>query len=100
MKPYSIYVPIPVPTYLQARVKGELDNMIHLEVIEEAIYPTEWWCPMVVAMKSHGRFRIFSNMTKLNEAVKCELYPMAIVEVSLAKIHGKMFSKLDANSGV
>ena len=52
-KPYSIYVPI----YLQARVKGELYKMIHLGVIEEAIYHTEWCCPMIVAMKSQGRIR-------------------------------------------
>ena len=58
--------------------------MIKLGVIEEAMYPTEWCCPMVVAMKSHGKIRICSDMTKLNEAVKRELYPMATVEVSLA----------------
>ena len=38
-------------------------------------------------------------MTKLNEAVKRELYPMATIEVSLAKIQGQIFSKLDANAG-
>ena len=38
-------------------------------------------------------------MKKLNEAVKRELYLMATVEVSLAKIHGQIVSKLDANSG-
>ena len=54
---------------------------------------------MVVSMKSQGRIRICSDITTLNEAVKRELYPMATVEVSLAKIHGQIFSKLDANSG-
>ena len=98
-KPYSIYVPRPVPIHLQTRVKEELDKMIKLGVIEEAMYPTAWCCPMVVAMKSHGKIRICSDMTKLNEAVKRELYPMATVEVSLAKIQGQIFSKLDANAG-
>ena len=55
---------------------------------------------MVVAMKSQGGIRICSDMMKFNEAVKREMYPMETVEVSLAKIHGKMFSKLDANSGL
>ena len=99
MKPYSIYVPRPEPIHLQARVKEELDKMINLGVIEEAIYPTEWFCPMIVTMKSQGRIRICSDITKLNEAVKRELYPMPTVEVSLANIHGKIVSKLDANSG-
>ena len=54
---------------------------------------------MVVAMKSQGRIRICSDMPKLNEAVKRELYPMATVEISLANIHGNIFSKPDANSG-
>ena len=53
---------------------------------------------MVVAMKYQGRIRINSDMTTLNEAVKRELYPMDTVEISLAKIHGNFFSKLDANS--
>ena len=58
VKPYSIYVPRPVPIHLKARVKEELDKMINLGVIEEAIYPTEWCCPMLVAMKYQGRIRI------------------------------------------
>ena len=35
-------------------------------------------------------------MIKLNEVVKRELYPMATVEVSVAKIQGQIFSKLYA----
>ena len=73
MNPYSIYVPRPVPIHLQVRVKEELDKIINLGVIEEAIYQTEWCCPMVVAMKFQGMIRICSDMTKLNEAVKREL---------------------------
>ena len=74
--------------------------MINLGEIEEAIYPTEWCCPIVVAMKSQGRIRICSDMTTLNEAVKCEMYPMSTVEVSLSKIYRQIFSKLDAYSGL
>ena len=57
MKPYSIYVPIPLPIHLRAPVKEEIDKMINLGVIEEAIYPTEWCCPIVVAMKYQGSIR-------------------------------------------
>ena len=67
-KPYFIYVPI----HLQTRVKGELDKMIHLGVIEESIYQTEWCCPMIVAMKSQGRIRDM-HITKLKS---CTLWPL------------------------
>ena len=39
-------------------------------------------------------------MTSLNEVVMRELYPKATVDVRLTKIHGQLFSKLDANSGL
>ena len=43
--------------------------------------------------------RICSDMTRLNKAVRREIHPMATVETSLAIITGKIFIKLDANSG-
>ena len=73
--------------------------MIKLGVIEEATGPTDWCSPLVIAMKANGKIRICTDMTKLNKAVKREIHPMATVEASLAKIKGKIFSKLDANSG-
>ena len=99
IKPTSIYVPGPVPIHQQEKVKEELDRMMSLNVIEEANSPTDWCSPMVVAIKGNGKIRICTDMTKFNKAVKREVYPMATVESSLAKIKGKIFSKLDANSG-
>ena len=99
VEPYSINVLRPVPIHLQAEVRNELDKMVRLSVIEEAIGPTDWCSPMVVAMKGNGKIRICSDMTRLNKAVKREIHPMATVEGSLAQVKGNVFSKLDANSG-
>ena len=96
---FKINVPRPVLIHLQILVKDELDKMINHGVIEEAIGPTEWCSPMIVAMKANGKVRICSDMTILNKAVRREIHPMATVETSIAKISGKIFSKLDANSG-
>ena len=100
VKLYAINVPRPIPIHQQQQVKEELENMIDLGVIQEAIGPTEWCSPMVIAMKGNGKIRICTDMTKLNLAVKIEVHPMAIVEGSLSRIKGTMFSKLDANSGL
>ena len=99
VKPYAINVPRPIPIHQQQQVKEELEKMKDLGVIQEAIGPTEWCSPMVIAMKGNGKIRIFTDMTKLNLADKREMHPMAIVERSLSRIKGTIFSKLDANSG-
>jgi hypothetical protein len=55
---------------------------------------------MVVVPKSNGRVRICVDLTKLNTSVKRERHPLPPVEQVLAQLaEGKVFSKLDANSG-
>ena len=99
VKPYAINVPRPIPIHQQQQVKEEIEKMIDLGVIQEAIGPTEWCSLMVIAMKGNGKIRICTDMTILNLAVKREVHPMATVEGSLSRIKGTIFSKLDANSG-
>lgn len=99
VKPYEINLPRPIHIHQQKEVKEEIDKMIDLGVIQEAIGPTKWCSPMVIAMKESGKIRICTNMTKLNLAVKREVHPMATIERSLARIKGTIFIKLDANSG-
>ena len=60
--------------------------MINLGIIQEAIGPTEWCRPMVIALKGNGKIIIFTDMTKLNLADKREVHPMVTVEGSLSKI--------------
>ena len=99
-KPYAIYTPRSVPYPLMDRVKKELENMVSNEVIFPVSKPTDWCSPMVVVPKANNAVRICVDYTQLNKVVKREVYPMAHVESSLAKLSGgTIFTKLDANSG-
>jgi len=98
-QPYAINVPRPVPIPLLSKTKAELERMVDLGVIEKVTKPTDWCSPMVVIPKSNGGVRICSDVTRLNKYVKREVFPMATVDDSIAQVSGRVFSKLDANSG-
>ena len=71
-----------------------------LDVIEPVDEPTEWCSPIVVVPKADGRVRICVDLTRLNQAVRREVYQMPTVEETLGSLtEGSVFSKLDANSG-
>ena len=89
-----------MPYPLLDKVKNELDRLIREEVITPVQEPTDWCAPMVVVPKPNGQVRICVDYVQLNKVVKREIFPMANVEDSLAKLGaGKIFTKLDANSG-
>ena len=46
---------------------------------------------MVVAMKENMKIKIYTDLTKLNLAVKREIHPMVTVELSLSRIRGNFF---------
>lgn len=55
---------------------------------------------MMVAPKTSGEVRICLDLTELNKSVKRENFPLPRVEETLARLEeGKVFSKMDANSG-
>ena len=98
--PYCLYTPRRVAHPLLPQVKQELDSMLKEGVISPVTCPTQWCAGMVPVPKSNGRLRICVDLTHLNKAVQRELHPMPSVDESLAKLgQGKLFSKLDANSG-
>ena len=50
--------------------------------------------------KPNGNVRICVDLTKLNESVKRENFPLPAIDQTLGQLSGaKFFSKLDANSG-
>ena len=99
-QPYSISVPRRVPIPLLDKVKTELQRMQDMGVISKVNEPTEWCSGMVVVPKANGQVRICVDLTKLNQSVKREKHPLPTVEESLSKLAGgKVFSKIDANSG-
>ena len=83
------------PSY--AGCQSRTEKMGVITSVEE---PTEWCAGMVVVPKSQGKVKICVDLTKLNNSVCRERYPLPAVEQTLAQIAGAcVFSKLDANSG-
>ena len=74
--------------------------MEQLGVIARIQEPTEWCSGMVVVPKANGQVRICVDLTKFNQNVCRERYPLPAVEQILAQLSGAtVFTKLDANSG-
>ncbi|UYV77006.1 hypothetical protein LAZ67_14002793 [Cordylochernes scorpioides] len=81
-------------------VKEQLDEMTRLGVIETVEEPTEWCVGMVAVSKPGGKIRICVDLTKLNQYIRRENYPLPATEHILGQLENACyFSKLDANSG-
>ena len=99
-QPYALSTPRRVAIPLMAAVKAELQRMQQMGVIAKVDKPTEWCAGMVVVPKADGRVRICVDLTRLNESVCRERHVLPAVDQTLAQLgEGKMFTKLDANSG-
>lgn len=89
-----------MPYPLLSKVKAELQSMLEKNVISPVTVPTEWCSGMVCVNHPSDKVRICVDLTQLNKAVKREVHPMPSVDESLSKLgQGKVFTKLDANSG-
>lgn len=98
--PFCLTTPRRVPLSLMKNVKEEIERMLQLDVIEPVDESTERCSPIVVVPKADGRVRICVDLTKLNQAVRREVYQMPTTEETLGSLtEGSVFSKLDANSG-
>ena len=96
-QPFSLSTPRRVAIPLLKSVQQELDRMERNGVIAKVEQPTEWCCGMVVVPKSNSnKVRICVDLTRLMR----ERHPLPAVDQTLAQLAGgKVFSKLDANSG-
>ena len=98
--PYAVTTPRRVALLLMPKVKEKLQRMEILAVISKVDIPTDWCAGMVVFPKPYGRIRISVDLTKLNESVLRETYPLPKIHNLLAQIsESKFFTKLDCNSG-
>ena len=98
--PYSVAAPRRLALPLQTKVKEELDQLEEKGVIRSITKPTEWCAPIVVARKQNGKIRLCVDLSKLNESVRRENYPLPCMDQLLAQLSGAtVFTKLDCNSG-
>ena len=99
-RPFRLCAPRSIPAGLREKAKTEINNMLSLGVIEPIEKPTEWCSGLTIAPKANGAIRMCVDLTQLNKGVKRELYPLPRVSDMLSLLaKGRMFSKLDANSG-
>ena len=98
--PFRICTPRTVPIGLRDKARKELQNMVELEVIEPVEEPTEWCSGLTIVPKPNGNIRMCVDLTMLNKGVEREFYPLPRISDMLSQLStGRMFSKLDANSG-
>ena len=89
-----------IPLPMKSKVKEELNKMEKLGVIRKVDNPTNWCAGMVTVPKSNWKFRICVDLTKLNENVCRETYPLPKIDALLGEIgESIVFTKIDANSG-
>ena len=99
-EPYRLCTPRSIPAGLREKAKQEINSMLALDVIEPIEKPTEWCSGLTIAPKTNGAIRMCVDLTRLNKGVKRELYPLPKISDMLSQLsQGRMFSKLDANSG-
>jgi hypothetical protein len=98
-QPFALNVPRKLPFPMFDKTKNEIDRMLQMGVISKIDQPTSWCAPMVVTKKASGDIRVCVDLTKLNENVLRETYPLTSVEFTISKLSkSKIFSKIDANS--
>ena len=97
---YVVSAPRRVPVPYQKKVQDELERLQKLGVIRPVTTPTEWCVPIDVVPKANSEaVRICVYLTKLNERVMRENYPLPSTDQLLAQLEGvQIFSKLDCNS--
>lgn len=99
-QPFSIATPRRLPLPMMKKVQDELKRLEEDDIIRPVTTPTDWCAPIVVVPKQKDKVRLCVDLTKLNESVKREKFPLPTTDQLLAQLSGAtVFSKLDCNSG-
>ena len=90
-----------VPFGLREKVEKKLQELLALDIIEEAPEgPSRWVSPLVVVPKAGGDVRICVDMREANRAIMRERQPIPTVEELLNDMNSStVFSKLDLKMG-
>ena len=82
----------------RAREKEEIDEMLSMDVIEEA--ECEWASPIVFVPKPDGTMRFCVDYRRLNAMTIRDSYPIPRMDECIESLgYAKIFSNLDANCG-
>lgn len=88
------------PAALFVPLKSKMDELLQLDIIEEAPEASEWVSPLVPVMKDNGEIRICVDMRRANEAILRENHPLPTMDELLAQLGSAVcFSKLDFKNG-
>jgi predicted aspartyl protease len=100
VEPIRLCAPRPIAAGLREKAQSEINRMLELAVIEPVEVHTDWCSGLTLAPKPNGEIRVCVDLTALNKGVKREIYPFPRVCDMLSHLsEGRVFSKLDANSG-
>ena len=81
-------------------LKKEIDRLVAQEILKPADTPADWVSSMVVVMKSNGKIRLCVDPKPLNQALKCNHYPLPVIDDLLPELSkAKIFSVVDAKNG-
>lgn len=99
-QPFSVAAPRRLPMAMKKKVQEELTRLEKEDIIRPVTTPTDWCAPIVVVPKANEKVRICVDLTRLNENVRRENFPLPTTDQLLAELsEAKVFSKLDCNSG-
>ncbi|XP_065181844.1 uncharacterized protein K02A2.6-like [Sycon ciliatum] len=89
-----------IPYAYETKVDEKLQELQQSGIIEEAVGPTPWVSPIVIAPKKHGDIRLCVDLRRVNEAIVQERHPMPTTEELLHEVNGStVFSKIDLKWG-
>ena len=90
-----------MPFGLRVKVDKKLDQLLELDIIEEAPDgPSRWISSLVVVPKCNGDIRVCVDMQRANEAIIHERHPIPTVQELLHDLNGStVFSKIDLKRG-
>lgn len=82
---------------VQEQINKELDEMLHLGIVEPSNCP--WASPILLVKKKDGRFRFCVDFRKLNSVTVRDSYPLPLISDTLDKLKdAKYLSSLDVKS--
>ena len=89
-----------VPIAIKEKLREEIDCLEGLNIITPVNVPTSWISPTVVTLKKNGNVRLCVDPKPLNQALKCNHYPLPTIKDVLPELsNARYFTVLDAENG-